>query len=357
MSKLSNRLMKTSPIVISLVSFVLAILVSCVIMLLCGYDPIFAYSVSIEGSLGSVRSLTNTLIQATPLIFTGLAFMVGKKATLINLGVEGQMYTGAMVAALVGMTPLPLPGILHLFLALVCGVIGGGLAGALIGFLKVRFGSNEVITTTMTNFIIVNFCDYLVNYPLKAEGAVAQTEKIVDGALLGKLIPGYQLTWAIVIAVLAALIVKFVLEKTRFGYEIRAVGLNMKAAETAGIKVGGVMMKAMLFSGALAGLCGAVHVTSVGKRFISGFSPGYGFSGISVAALASDSPLGIILAGIIFGALKTGAMYLNMMSQIPTEFVSVIQALVVIFVSAPLLIRALIGADRKPKKGGRSYAE
>ena len=114
MSKLSNRLMKTSPIVISLVSFVLAILVSCVIMLLCGYDPIFAYSVIIEGSLGSVRSLTNTLIQATPLIFTGLAFMVGKKATLINLGVEGQMYTGAMVAALVGMTPLPLPGILHL---------------------------------------------------------------------------------------------------------------------------------------------------------------------------------------------------------------------------------------------------
>ena len=147
------------------------------------------------------------------------------------------------------------------------------------------------------------------------------------------------------------------LEKTRFGYEVRAVGLNMKAAETAGIKVGGVMMKAMLFSGALAGLCGAVHVTSVGKRFISGFSPGYGFSGISVAALASDSPLGIILAGIIFGALKTGAMYLNMMSQIPTEFVSVIQALVVIFVSAPLLIRALIGADRKPKKGGRSHAE
>lgn len=187
--------------------------------------------------------------------------MVGKKATLINLGVEGQMYTGAMVAALVGMTPLPLPGILHLLLALVCGVIGGGLAGALIGFLKVRFGSNEVITTTMTNFIIINFCDYLVNYPLKAEGAVAQTNKIVDGALLGKMIPGYQLTWAIVIAVLAALIVKSCWKKTRFGYEVRAVGLNMKAAETAGIKVGGVMMKAMLFSGALAGLCGAVHVT------------------------------------------------------------------------------------------------
>lgn len=356
MRKLTEKLMNASPVMISVVSFLLAILVSCLIMLCCGYDPIFAYSVIFEGSLGSVRSLTNTLIQATPLILTGLAFMVGKKATLINLGVEGQMYTGAIIAAIVGMLDLGLPGPLQLFLALVCGIVGGSLAGALIGFLKVRFGSNEVITTTMTNFIIINFCDYLVNYPLKAEGAVAQTDKIMEGALFAKLIPGYQLTWAIVVAVAAAVVVRIVMDKTRFGFEVRAVGLNMKAAETAGIRVGGIMMKAMLFSGALAGLCGAVHVTSVGKRFISGFSPGYGFSGISVSALASDSPLGIVAAGIIFGALKTGAMYLNMMSQIPTEFVSVIQALIVIFVSAPLLIRSLLGAGRRSRKGGRSLA-
>lgn len=177
MSKLSNRLMKTSPIVISLVSFVLAILVSCVIMLLCGYDPIFAYSVIIEG-LARFRAFLVQHLDS------------GDAADLYGSGVYGRQESDAdqprrRRADVYGRDgcgvgrhdAAALPGILHLFLALVCGVIGGGLAGALIGFLKVRFGSNEVITTTMTNFIIINFCDYLVNYPLKAEGAVAQTNK------------------------------------------------------------------------------------------------------------------------------------------------------------------------------------
>jgi len=348
--KLLN-LLNSSSVLISFVSFVLAVLVSGVIMLLSGYDPLYAYSIIFEGSLGSLRAISNTLIQATPLIFTGLAFMIAKKATMINLGVEGQLYCGALVSAIVGMTPLGLPGFLHFIITLVSGVIAGALAGAFIGFLKVKFGSNEVITTTMTNFIIINFCDYLVNYPLKSEGAVAQTDSMLPETLLPKILSSYQITYAIVIAVIAAIVIKFILDQTRFGYEIKVVGLNMIAGETAGIHVKKIMMLGMSLSGSLAGLAGATHVMSVGKRFISGFSPGYGFSGISVSALASDSPLGIILAGIIFGALKTGSMYLNMSSKIPTEFVSVIQALVVIFVSAPLLIKSIIGLDRKPKGG------
>ena len=154
--KLLN-LLNSSSVLISFVSFVLAVLVSGVIMLLSGYDPLYAYSIIFEGSLGSLRAISNTLIQATPLIFTGLAFMIAKKATMINLGVEGQLYCGALVSAIVGMTPLGLPGFLHFIITLVSGVIAGALAGAFIGFLKVKFGSNEVITTTMTNFIIINF--------------------------------------------------------------------------------------------------------------------------------------------------------------------------------------------------------
>lgn len=351
MNKQLVKLLDSSSVVISVVSFLLAIITSGLIMFLCGYNPFYAYGVIFEGSLGNFKAITNTLIQATPLILTGLAFMIAKKATLINLGVEGQLYCGALVSAIVGMTPLGLPSFLHLILTIVSGVIAGGLAGALIGFLKVRFGSNEVITTTMINFIIINFCDYLVNYPLKAEGAVAQTNLMLPGTLLGKIIPGYQITYAIVIAIVVALVIKFILDKTKFGYEIKVVGLNMTAAETAGISVKKVMLLGMSLSGCIAGLAGATHVMSVGKRFISGFSPGYGFSGISVAALATDSPIGIIVAGIIFGALKTGSMYLNMTSRIPTEFVSVIQALVVIFVSAPLLIKGLLGLRREAKGG------
>ncbi|MFV0551956.1 MAG: ABC transporter permease [Anaerorhabdus sp.] len=345
------KVLNSSSVVISLVSFVLAVLVSGLIMFLCGYDPFYAYSIIFEGSFGSLKAFSNTLIQATPLILTGLAFMIAKKATMINLGVEGQLYCGALVSAIVGMTPLGLPGFLHFIVTLVAGILAGAVAGEFIGFLKVKFGSNEVITTTMTNFIIINFCDYLVNYPLKSEGAVAQTNLMLPETLLPKIIPGYQITYAIVIAIIAAFIIKFILDKTRFGYEIKVVGLNMIAGETAGIHVKKIMMLGMSLSGCLAGLAGATHVMSVGKRFISGFSPGYGFSGISVAALASDSPLGILLAGVIFGALKTGSMYLNMSSKIPTEFVSVIQALVVIFVSAPLLIKAIIGLNRKSKGG------
>lgn len=345
------RTFDKNPLILSLVSFLLAVFVSCLIMAACGYDPFNAYSIIIEGSFGSLKAISNTLIQATPLILAGLAFMIAKKATLINLGVEGQIYAGAIVSAVVGMTNFGLPPILHLLLTIVSGVVVGGLAGSFIGFLKVHFGSNEVITTTMVNFIIINICDYLVNYPLKAEGAVAQTNPMLDSSLLPKMFGGYQLTYAIVIALLAALLIQFILTKTRFGYEIRAVGLNMKAAETAGIKVKKVMVLAMFASGALGGLAGATHVMGVGKRFISGFSPGFGFSGISVAALASDSPFGIILSGVIFGALKTGSMYLNMSSRIPTEFVSVIQALVVVFVSAPLLIKGMLGLRRKAKGG------
>lgn len=345
------KLLNSNSAVISIISFILAIIVSGLVLLLCGYDPFYAFGVIFEGSLSNPKAIANTLIQATPLIFTGLAFMIAKKATMINLGVEGQLYCGALVSAVVGMTPLGLPPIIHLVVTIVAGSIAGGISGAFIGLLKVKFGSNEVITTTMTNFIIINFCDYLVNYPLKAEGAVAQTDRMLPHTLLPKIVEGNQLTYAIVLAVSAALMIKFILDKTQFGYEIKVVGLNRMAAQTAGIYVNKVMMLGMSLSGCLAGLAGATHVMSVGKRFIASFSPGYGFSGISVAALASDSPIGIIVAGIIFGALKTGSMYLNMSTRIPTEFVSVIQALVVIFVSAPLLIKSIIRVN-KTKKGG-----
>lgn len=338
------------PSLLSLVSFIIALIISGAIMYLSGYNPIEAYQIIFKGSFGSTKAFANTLIQATPLIFTGLAFMMAKKATLINLGVEGQLYAGAICSAIVGMTPLQIPAILHFILTILVGMLAGMLAGMMIGALKVIFGSNEVITTTMTNFIIINICDYLVNYPLKAEGTVAQTNMLLSHNIFPKLFNGYQITGTIIIALICAIICKLILDKTKFGYELKIVGRNMKAAETAGIKVKNVMMFSMGISGMIAGLAGSMHVMSVGKRFISGFSPDYGFSGISVAALASDSPIGIILAGIIFGGLKTGSMYLNMSSKMPVEFVNVIQALVVVFVSAPLLIKLILGLN-KTRKG------
>lgn len=341
---------RNSSAIVPLVAFVVAILISAIIMLICGYNPLVAFGIIFKGSFGSFVSIQNTLIQATPLIFTGLAYMIAKKTTMINLGVEGDFYIGALTGAIVGMYDFGLPLVLHCLLVMAVAFLSGGIAGLFIGWLKVRFGSNEVITTTMMNFILTNFTAYLVNYPLKAEGAVAQTEKMVDSALLPKLFHKGQLTSAFFIAIIVAIIVYIFLEKTKKGFLIKAVGLNMKASETAGIRAGRIMLLAMFISGAVAGLAGAVQIMSVNKRFVAGFSSGYGFSGIAVAALANDSALGIILSGIVFGALKNGANYLNMSSRIPTEFVSVIQAIVVLLVSAPLLINDILNIGRKTKK-------
>ena len=184
---------------------------------------------------------------------------------------------------------------------------------------------------------------------------MAQTERVLETAQLPRIFQQYQLTIAILLAVAACILVKLFMDRTALGYEIRAVGLNPDAAETAGISKAKVTIVALCISGCIAGLAGASHVLGVDRRLINGFSNDYGFSGISVAALAADSPVGVIFAGIVFGALRAGTMELNRTTSIPVEFVNVIQAMVVILVAAPLLVKELkrlnpAGWSRKTKK-------
>lgn len=351
-----KRLLRMDGPLLSIVSLVIAIVISAIIMAVCGYNPFEAYGAIVKGSFGSQRAIVQTLTQATPLIFTGLAFTLAKKANLINLGAEGQLYLGALAAAVVGMTDLGLPTVIHLPLAVLAGMVAGGIYAGLVGFLKVRFGSNEVIATIMLNSIAIYFVDYLLNGPLLAEGSsVAQTERVLQTAQLPRIFQQYQLTIAIIIAVAACILAKLFMDKTNLGYEIRAVGLNPEAAETAGISKAKVTVVALCISGCIAGLAGASHVLGVDRRLINGFSPDYGFSGISVAALAADSPVGVIFAGIVFGALRAGTMELNRTTSIPVEFVNVIQAMVVILVAAPLLVKEFkrlnpAGFSRKTRK-------
>lgn len=346
-----ERIMSLNGAVLSAISLLLAILVSGIIMAVCGYNPFEAFAAIFAGAFGSKRGFIQTLTQATPLIFTGLAFTFAKKATLINLGIEGQLQFGAMAAAIVGAIDLGLPTVIHLPLTLLSGILAGGIFAGLVGLLKVKFGSNEVIATIMLNEIALLFCGYLVNYPFKAAGTMSQTEKVLGTAMLPRIILKYQLTIAIFIAVAACILVKYFMDRTVRGYEIRCVGTGTVAAETAGIHVGRVMVTAMFISGAIAGLAGATHVMGVDHRYIEGFSPGYGFDGIAVSALAGEHPIGVIFAGIVFGALRSGSMVLNRTTSIPTDFINVIQALVVVFVAAPLLMKGILRAGLWKKKG------
>ena len=338
-----SGLLKLDGPLLSILSLLIAIVISGVIMAVCGYNPIEAFGAILAGSFGSQRAIVQTLTQATPLIFTGLAFAFAKKASLINLGAEGQLYLG-------------LPMALHLPLAVAAGMAAGGLYAGLVGVLKVKFGSNEVIATVMLNSIATYLVDYLLNGPMLAENSsVAQTERVLETAQLPRIFQQYQLTIAILLAVAACILVKLFMDRTALGYEIRAVGLNPDAAETAGISKAKVTIVALCISGCIAGLAGASHVLGVDRRLINGFSNDYGFSGISVAALAADSPVGVIFAGIVFGALRAGTMELNRTTSIPVEFVNVIQAMVVILVAAPLLVKELkrlnpAGWSRKTKK-------
>lgn len=239
---------------LSIISLLISIAISAVILAICGYNPFEAYAAILVGAFGSLRGIAQALTQATPLIFTGLAFTLAKKANLINLGVEGQLYMGALGAALIGTVDLGLPMVIHLPLAILGGILFGTIYGAIIGVLKVKFGSNEVVAGVMLNSIATFFVGYLLNGPLLAEGSsVAQTERVVEAARLPRIFQSYQLTIAVIIAVAACILVQWFISRTTLGYEIRCVGLNPKAAETAGISIGKVLILSMCISGAIAG--------------------------------------------------------------------------------------------------------
>jgi len=234
-------------------------------------------------------------------------------------------------------------------------MIFGALYAGFVGLLKVFFGSNEVVATVMLNSIALLFVGWLTNGPMLAEGSmVAQSVRVVEAARLPRIFQQYQLTIGIFFAIFSCLFIKWFVERTTLGYEIRCVGLNAKAAETAGISTGKIVITALCISGAIAGIAGAVHVLGVDRRLIFGFSPGFGFAGISVSALAAENFLGFIIAGTVFGAMRAGAMEVNRITNIPAEFSDVIQATVVLLVAAPLLVRHILRIRRGTHtKGGK----
>ncbi len=334
--------------IVLFLSLILALIVGGVFFLANGYSPIDAYAAIFIGAFGSFPAFIMTLTQATPLIFSGLAFAVAIRGGMLNVGTEGQLFIGAFAAAIVGAYIKGCPAYIHIPLVLLAAAIAGGLWAALVGFLKVRFGSNEVITTIMLNFVAINLTGYLVNYPLKnPEGMMAQTKPIFDSAKLPRFFSQYQLSAAILLAALTIAVIAFIFYKTPLGYEIEVTGKNKRAAETAGIKIDRVVIITMFISGAIAGLGGAGQVMGINHSFIDGFSPGYGFEGVAVSALVANNPVLTFFSGILFGAIKAGAITVNRIAHIPMDFVFVIQALVVIFVASPKLVGSILNIFKK----------
>ena len=336
-----------------------ALLAGALVIAVSGDDPLAAYAAMFRGALGGVDPIAETLVAATPLIFGGLAFAIASRAGLFNIGVEGQLLLGALAAGWVGAQALG-PKPIHLPIALLSAAVIGGIWGALPGALKARFGSHEVITTIMLNYIALRLSAYAVGSdgPLRGEARKPATDVTEPTARLPGLIEDTRLGSGLLLALVAAAVLWYVLFRTTLGFRIRTVGLSRGAAAYAGIGWGRTITLAMLGSGILAGLGGAVEVLGVFRQYNHAFSPGYGFTAIAVGLVGRNHPLGVVLAALLFGVLNSGATEMQSSAGTSKEIVQVLQALVILAVAAfAAATRLRLGQRLTRRFGGRATGQ
>ena len=328
---------------VPLLAIVTALIIGALIIAATGASVALAYGGLLAGSLGNAKALTDTLVEATPYILAGLAVAVGFKCGLFNIGVEGQIAIGSMTAVMAGYMIKGLPAVLHLPIALIAGLFGGAAWAAIAGYLRARTGAHEVITTIMLNYIAIRLTDWAIKGPLLDKTASApRTPNIEASAYLPQLLgPEYRLHAGFLVALAMAFFIQWLLNRTTIGFEIRTVGANPDAAQYAGISITRNFVLAMALSGGLAGLAGAGQVLGLEHNLKTGFSAGYGFDSIAIALLAGSNPLGIIPAALFWGVLRNGAGLMQLQSGISRDMINIIQALVLIFVAAPQIVRAI----------------
>ena len=334
---MGGRLLAAIPSLLSSLGAVAAALVvGALVITAIGDNPIEAYAALFRGALGGVDPISETLVAATPLIFGGLAFALASRAGLFNIGIEGQLLLGAMAAGWVGALALGVPKVIHLPLALLSAALIGGMWGAVPGALKARFGSHEVITTIMLNYIALRISAYAVGSggPLRGSARQPATDATESTARIEPFLDDSRLGAGILLALASAAVLWYVLFRTTLGYRVRTVGLSRGAAAYAGIGWGRTITLAMLGSGVLAGLGGAVEVLGLFYRYNHAFSPGYGFTAIAVGLVGLNHPLGVVLAGVLFGVLNSGATEMQSAAGTSKEMVQVLQALVILAVAA-----------------------
>ncbi len=339
-------------VVPALVALLVAAVVGDVLILMFGQNPGEVYRLLFEGTWGNAYGLGQVLYKTTTLTFTGLAVAMGLRAGLFNIGAESQLAAGGFAAALVGLlVPAGLPAVATLPVYLAAAALGGGVVGALPGALKAKFGAHEVITTIMLNFIVLALLNYLTVSFLKVEGTL-HTAEIHAGALprLSDFVPAFHGSAANVVLFLAlatALVAWWFLFRTRAGFELRATGLQPRAAEYGAVKVTTVWWRAMALSGAIAGIGGLNFVLGYKHYYEESFASGAGFLGIAVAIVGRNHPIGVVLAALVFATISQGGLAVN--AVVPKQIVDVLQAVVIIAVAASVPgVRAALRKARAP---------
>ncbi|MCO4848854.1 MAG: ABC transporter permease [Yoonia sp.] len=309
----------------------------------------------LKGSVGSLNALSETLTAAAPLILAGLGLALGFRAGLFNIGAEGQVLMGGIAAVVVGFSFANFPAVILLPLSLFAGALVGALYASIAGWLRAATGAHEVISTIMLNLISYRLLDYLLGLPfIQKEGRADPISKSVPEAaelprLLAFIDPNLRVHAGIFLVLAAVAIVYWILFRSKLGFEFRASGENPEAARFAGIHSGVIIVAAMATAGALAGLAGANQVLGVLGRATPGFSAGIGFDAIAVALLGRSHPVGVLFAGLLFGALEAGGRQMQVDAGVSIDLIGIIQALIIVFIAAPLLVRTLFPwGFRKP---------
>jgi simple sugar transport system permease protein len=347
-----------------LIAVVAAFLVGGIIVWMVGDSPLLVYELFFTSAFGTVDGIGYTLFYATPLIFTGLAVAVAFKCGLLNIGAEGQLIAAAFATAWVGLVLPGWPAIVVALLAMLAAILVGGVWAGIPGLLKARFGAHEVITTIMMNFIAVGLVSYLTQYHYRKQGdPILETLPIaerVNGQIVGPHIPRMSsllaplgihipdrlpLNVAFIFALVACVVVYVFLWKTKWGYELRAVGINPSAAEYGGISISRNIVMAMFISGMLAGMVGINDVLGYRYRYYHDFSANYGFTGIAVALLGRNHPVGVLLAALLFGALIRSGLFIDIFTDnVSKDWVVILQAIIILFVACEAVFRG--GAKR-----------
>jgi simple sugar transport system permease protein len=325
-------------------SLVIALALGSILIVAYGESPLTVYSSIFRFSLGSQDGVGYVLAIATPLIFSALAVAVCFKGGMFNIGVEGQYLVAMTTAAWAAVGITFLPGPIHLVVILLAAMLGGMIWAWIPAILKVKTGAHEVVTTIMLNWIAISLLAWALNFPLKFSDAPAgqnvdlRTDEFPKDALIGDMgkifgiTPGAHLSWLFLLGVAVAIIVWFLLRRTRLGYEARAVGSAPGSARAGGIEIGRTQIRLFVISGALAGLVGMQQILADRGYLGTNYLAQLGFTGIAVAFLGQNNPIGIVFAAILWGMLERGAVALQIESQVPREFVIILQGILILSV-------------------------
>jgi len=336
---------------VPIIAVVMALILGAVIMLATGVSPATigeSFLALLDGSLGSVSAISETLTAATPLTLAALGIALGFRAGLFNIGAEGQLLIGGMAAVIVGFSFAGMPTVIHLPLAILAGIVFGALWASIAGWLRATTGAHEVILTIMLNLISYRLVDYLLRSPWVQRPGRADpiSKSVVETAELPRLLawldPNLRLHAGIFVMLAAVALVYWLLFRTKLGFEFRAAGANPDAARYAGMRSGMIIVAVMAIAGGLAGLAGANQVLGVLGRASPNFSASIGFDAIAVALLGRSHPIGVLLAGLLFGALQAGGRQMQVSAGVSIDLIAIIQSLIIVFIAAPMLVRTLI---------------